>query len=153
MKGAKRILAIDLGARRIGLAATDALGLAPQGLPTLRRANRRADLARIQEVVVAMSIELVVVGHPVHLKGHAGERAREAERFAGWLRRELKLPVELFDERLTSWEAAQVLKERGDDPRDKEAVDRVAASLLLQSYLEHAALRQREPARAAPDAQ
>lgn len=148
MMNPRRILALDLGAKNIGLAVSDPLGLTAQGLPTLRRTNKHADLARIRELVEALQVERVVVGHPLHLKGFAGARAREAERFAAWLRRQFNLPVELFDERLTSWEAEQVLRERGtkDRPRTaqgrtkrKEAVDRVAASLILQAYLDQQA--------------
>jgi putative Holliday junction resolvase len=144
----KRILAIDFGGKYIGLAVSDPLGVTSRGLPTLKRANKRADLEHIRELVEALQVERIVVGHPVHLKGHAGERAKEAERFAAWLRRELKLPVELYDERLTSVEAENLLRERGESrrfgaPHSKqsrnqrvEAVNRIAAAVLLQSYLD-----------------
>ena len=139
-----RILAIDFGGKYIGLAVSDPLGLTANGLPTLKRANKRGDLDHIRELAQALQVERVVVGHPVHLKGHAGERAKEAERFAGWLRRELELPVELYDERLTSVEAENLLRERGEAaPRSRqsrnqrvEAVNRIAAAVLLQSYLD-----------------
>lgn len=142
MKSGGRILAIDLGTKNIGLAVTDPLGLTAQGLPTLRRTNRRADLARLRELVEALQIERIVVGHPLHLKGYAGARAHQAERFADWLRREFRLPVELFDERLTSWEAENRLREAGASKSErKRAVDRLAATLILQAYLAHQAAR------------
>lgn len=141
-----RILALDLGGKNIGLAVTDPLGLTAQGLPTLKRANKRADLARLREVVEALGVERIVVGHPLHLKGFAGARAQEAERFAAWLRRALRLPVELFDERLTSVEAENLLREAGarrfrTRNERKRAIDQIAATLILQSYLEHQAAR------------
>ncbi|HXE74415.1 MAG TPA: Holliday junction resolvase RuvX [Candidatus Xenobia bacterium] len=144
MKKHPRILGIDFGGKFIGLAVSDPLGVTVRGLPTLKRANKRADLDHLRELVQALGVERVVVGHPVHLRGHAGERAREAERFAAWLRRELGLPVELYDERLTSAEAENLLRERGQRaPRTRqsrtqrvETVNRLAAAVLLQSYLD-----------------
>ena len=128
--------------KNIGLAVTDPLGLTAQGLPTLRRTNKRADLARLREVVEALGVERIVVGHPLHLKGYAGARAQDAERFAAWLRRQLGLPVELFDERLTSVEAESLLREAGASRGErKRAIDQIAATLILESYLEHQAAR------------
>ena len=144
MKKHPRILAVDFGGKFIGLAVSDPLGVTVRGLPTLKRANKRADLDHIRELAAALVVERVVVGHPVHLRGHAGERAREAERFAGWLRQELELPVELYDERLTSVEAENLLRERGERPprtrqsrnQRVETINRLAAAVLLQSYLD-----------------
>ena len=142
MESRARILAIDLGSKNIGLALSDPLGLTAQGLPTLRRTNRRSDLARIRELVEAFQVEHLVVGHPLHLKGYAGARAQEAERFADWLRRELHLPVELFDERLTTAEAERLLREAGASRAErKRAADQIAATLILQTYLDQEAAR------------
>ncbi|MGH9803672.1 MAG: Holliday junction resolvase RuvX, partial [Candidatus Acidiferrales bacterium] len=81
----------------------------------------------------------IVLGHPLHMKGYASARAEEAERFAEWLRRDLKLPVELFDERLTSAEAERLMREAGASRRERrEAADRLAAQLILQAYLDRA---------------
>jgi len=135
-----RILAVDFGSKNLGLAVSDPTGLIAQGLPTLKRTNRRADLVRLRELVEALGVERILVGHPVHLKGYAGERARQAARFADWLRRELRLPVELVDERLTSVEADNLLRERGASKSErKQARDRVAAALLLQTWLDQQA--------------
>jgi len=132
-----RILALDLGSKTIGVAVSDPLGITAQGLPTLKRTQRRADLERLRELAVAYQVERIVVGHPLHLKGYAGARAQEAERFADWLRRDLKLPVVLFDERLTSAEAQRLLREAGSSPRQRrEAADQIAATLILQTYLD-----------------
>jgi putative Holliday junction resolvase len=151
VKTQPRILAIDFGGKYIGLAVSDPLGVTARGLPTLKRGHKRADLDHIRELVEALRVERIVVGHPLHLKGHAGKRAKEAERFAAWLRRELKLPVELYDERLTSVEAENLLRERGESRRfgaphwtqsrnqRVQAVNRIAAAVLLQSYLDERA--------------
>ena len=142
-----RILAIDFGSKNLGLAVSDPTRLIAQGLPTLKRANRRADLTRLRELVEAMGVERILVGHPLHLKGYAGERARQAARFADWLRRELRLPVELVDERLTSVEAEHLLHARGASKKERrESVDRVAAALLLQTYLDAHREKERAPA-------
>lgn len=141
MKSVARILALDYGTKNIGLAVSDPLGLTAQGLPTLRRTNRRADLTRLRELVEALGVTRVIVGHPLQMKGFAGARAKEAERFADWLRAALDLPVELFDERLTTVEAERHLRAVGATPAQrKRAVDQVAATLLLQSYLEREAV-------------
>jgi len=142
-----RILAIDFGSKNLGLAVSDPTRLIAQGLPTLKRTNRRADLTRLRELVEAMGVERILVGHPLHLKGYAGERARQAARFADWLRRELRLPVELVDERLTSVEAGNLLHARGASKKERrESVDRVAAALLLQTYLDAHREKERAPA-------
>lgn len=137
MNQVRRILALDLGSKNIGLAVSDPLGITAQGLPTLKRSNRRADLERLRELADAYQVERIVLGHPLHLKGYASARAREAERFADWLRRDLKLPVELFDERLTTAEAERLLREAGASRRERrEAADQIAATLILQTYLD-----------------
>jgi len=135
----RRILGLDLGSKRIGLAISDPLGLTAQGLPTLKHANRRATMERLRELTDAYQVERIVLGHPLHMKGYASARAEEAERFAEWLRRDLKLPVELFDERLTSAEAERLMREAGASRRERrEAADRMAAQLILQAYLDRA---------------
>ncbi len=137
-----RILAIDLGTKNIGLAVSDPLGLTAQPLPTLRRSNRRADLAHLGELVEALAVERVLVGHPLHLKGYAGARAQQAERFADRLQEKLEVPVELFDERLTTVEAQRLLREAGATRAERRrAADQIAAQLILQTYLDKQATR------------
>ncbi|MCH6554149.1 MAG: Holliday junction resolvase RuvX [Candidatus Acidiferrales bacterium] len=137
-----RILAIDLGTKNIGLAVSDPLGLTAQPLPTLRRSNRRADLAHLGELVEALAVERVLVGHPLHLKGYAGARAQQAERFADRLQEKLEVPVELFDERLTTVEAERLLREAGATRAERRrAADQIAAQLILQTYLDKQATR------------
>ncbi len=126
-------------------------------LATIERKNRKDDLRRLREIVREQRIKTIVVGHPLRLDGTRGEMALEAERFAERLRKQIGVPVELMDERLTSWEAQQVLEEkegrktltqraqrthrgrRGGAKRIKEAkvsVDAVAAAVILRDYLE-----------------
>ena len=142
----RRILALDLGSKRIGLAVSDPLGVTAQGLPTLKRTNRRATMERLRELTDAYQVERIVVGHPLHMKGYASSRAEEAERFAEWLRRDLRLTVELFDERLTSAEAERLMREAGASRRERrEAADKIAAQLILQTYLDRARALAPEP--------
>ncbi|MGH9710642.1 MAG: Holliday junction resolvase RuvX [Candidatus Acidiferrales bacterium] len=131
-----RILAIDYGRRRIGLAVSDELGITAVPVAALERKNRLEDIRRLREIARKYKITLVIVGSPVHLAGHAGEMAKEAARFASRIKKELGLPVELRDERLTSWEAEQTLKENAGRRREKTNVDSVAAAILLRDYLD-----------------
>lgn len=133
-----RILAIDFGTKRMGLAVSDALGMTAQGLPTLARTRIADDLARLQELVEEYSVGRVLVGNPI---GHSGGETAMSQRVAEFvekLRRRLPCPVELRDERLTSVEANRTLRETGMSiGKRQSAVDRVAAVLLLQSYLDY----------------
>lgn len=133
-------MAIDFGLRRIGLAVSDPLGITAQGLPTLQRTAIRKDIEHIRAVVEEYSVQKVVVGNPI---GHAGKTtamSRRAEEFAKKLRERLNCPVELWDERLTSVEANRMLRDAGlSISKRRQAVDRVAAALLLQNYLDHLA--------------
>ncbi|MGB0034688.1 MAG: Holliday junction resolvase RuvX [Candidatus Acidiferrales bacterium] len=133
----RRILAIDYGRKRVGLALSDELGLTAQPHATLVRTNRRNDLRRLREICLQHSVGHIVVGHPLHMNGKAGEMADEAVRFAVRLHKELGIEVELVDERLTSWEAEQTLTETNSSPRRKRSsIDDVAAAVLLRDYLE-----------------
>ncbi len=138
---AGRILAIDYGRRRIGLALSDALELLPRPLATLVRTNRREDIRRLREIVRQHGIRHIIVGHPLHLDGQVSEMGEEAARFAARIRKQLALPVELVDERLTSWEAQQVLNQtEASRPKHsrKIGLDALAAALMLKEYLERA---------------
>lgn len=128
-----RILAVDYGRRRLGLAVSDELGVTAQTLPALLRTNRRTDIRRLRELVRDKRVGTIVVGFPVHLSGRLSEMAEEAERFAMHLKKELRLPVALRDERLTSWEASEMADELGI--AKNEPVDSVSAAILLREYL------------------
>lgn len=130
MKG--RVLAIDPGERRVGLAVSDPLGITAQGLVTFDR--RDGDLvAHIEKLAREYELERIVVGNPVSMSGREGDGSARARALASDLGTRLALPVELWDERLSSAEAHRVLA--GSRP-EKGAVDRVAAMLILQGYLD-----------------
>jgi putative Holliday junction resolvase len=132
-----RILAIDYGRKRIGLALSDELQLTAQPLLVMTRANRREDLRRLRDVCRKHFVARILVGHPLHITGEAGEMADEAARFAARLRKELGIEVDLVDERLTSWQAAEMIAESGSSSRRKESsLDDVAAAIFLREYLE-----------------
>jgi putative Holliday junction resolvase len=127
-----RVLAIDPGERRVGLAVSDPLGITAQGLPTFDR--RSGDLhAHIATIVREYEVTRIVVGNPVSMSGRENETSARARALAAELGAHLALPVELWDERLSSAEAHRVL---AGSKAEKGAVDRVAAMLILQGYLD-----------------
>lgn len=128
-----RILALDYGRRRIGVAISDELGLTARPLPVLYRKNRREDIARLRKIVRANGIARIIVGLPLHLNGRRGEMAEEVSRFAGRLAKELGLAVDQLDERLTSWEAEQLAQE--SQRAAKADLDSISAAILLREYL------------------
>jgi len=133
----RRVLAIDYGRKRIGLALSDELGLTAQPLSTLVRTNRQGDVRRLREICRANGVTQIVVGHPVHMSGETSLMADEAVRFAARLRKELGIGVDLLDERLTSWEAGQMIAEVEPSSRRRRGpLDDVAAAILLREYLE-----------------
>ena len=142
------ILAVDYGRARIGLAIAEQAGI-PRPLLTLERINRNEDMRRLRELAREHHVRQIVVGLPLRLDGTSGEMAEEATRFATRLRKQLALPVDMVDERLTSWEAERLLEEQsGRALHDAKAhrkgassgrvsVDAVAAAVILKEYLEH----------------
>ena len=142
----RRILAIDYGRKRIGLALSDELGLTAQPLATFLRTNRRNDLRRLREICRKHAVARILVGHPLHMTGESSPMAEEAALFAARLQKDLGIAVELVDERLTSWEAAQTMAEVKSSSRRKRApIDDVAAAVLLRDYLEHKKQLARSP--------
>jgi putative holliday junction resolvase len=140
---AGRVLAIDYGRRRLGLAISDPLRLTARPLATWIRSNRRHDLARLRHLCREQEVSLIVVGWPLQLAGAQGEMASEAARFAERVRTDLGIPAELIDERLSSWEAEQTLaetaggKSRSRD-RKQQKLDELAAAVILRDYLRSA---------------
>jgi putative Holliday junction resolvase len=106
------VLGIDYGRARIGLALADAVTAFARPLDTLERINRNEDMRRLREIVRAHGVKQIVVGLPLRLDGTRGEMAEEASRFAQRVRKQLGVPVEMMDERLTSWEAERLLEEQ-----------------------------------------
>jgi putative Holliday junction resolvase len=132
-----RVLGLDVGARRIGIAVSDPLGITAQGLETLQRRNKRHDLAALERVIREYAVQAIVVGLPLRMSGAEGTQSEKMQVFAEELRKRFRLPVHLWDERLTSAEANRLLRETdlSIEKRGK-AVDRMAAILILQSWME-----------------
>jgi len=132
-----RVLGLDVGSRRIGIAVSDPLGITAQGLETLQRRNKREDLAALERVIREYGVREIVVGLPLRMSGAEGTQSEKMQGFAEDLRKRFRLPVHLWDERLTSAEANRLLRETelSIDKRAK-AVDRMAAVLILQGWME-----------------
>jgi len=144
------ILAVDYGRARIGLAIAETGARLPRPLLTLERVNRNEDMRRLRELAREHGVRQIVVGLPLRLDGTRGEMADEATRFAARLRKQLGVPVDMLDERLTSWEAERLLEEqsgrvthdakmnaKGGNKTARTSVDAVAAAVILKEYLEH----------------
>ena len=132
-----RILAIDYGERRIGVAVCDELGMTAQGVATITRKNREADLAAIADLVRRYGVERVVVGYPLRLDGSEGIQCEKINRFIRRLEARLSLPVTRWDETLSTCEAEELLRQGGVPPEKRRGVvDRIAASIILQRYLD-----------------
>jgi putative holliday junction resolvase len=131
-----RVLGLDLGDARIGVAVSDPDRRVAVPFGTIRT-GAPADLKAIAHLVGENQVTLVVVGHPLLLSGESGTRARHAERFASALRDFVPVPVVLQDERLSTVEAERSLQRAGVSGRDRRRVaDRSAAAVILQSYLD-----------------
>jgi len=137
-----RYLALDIGDRRIGVAVSDELGLTAQPVLTLERKRgpggiAREDLRSLARLARRFSVVGIVVGNPVHLSGDLSPQAEKTQAFAAALGELTGLPIHLWDERLTSREAHQILYEAGHARQQhRRVVDQVAATLILQSFLE-----------------
>lgn len=131
-----RVLGLDLGDARIGVAISDAARRMAVPLGTVRT-GAPADVRAIAGIIREQGVTLVVVGHPLLLSGEAGERAHHAERFAGAIEKALGVPVRLQDERLSTVEAERALRESGTSGRDRRGtIDRSAATVILQAWLD-----------------
>ena len=132
-----RILGLDVGERRIGVALSDALGLTAQGLAVLQRRSLQPDLDAICALVERHGVDTIVVGLPLTLRGEHGPQAQRITSFAEALRRRVSVPVELVDERLTTVQGERALLATGASRRRrKQVIDRVAAQLILQHFLD-----------------
>ncbi len=132
-----RILGLDVGSRRIGIAVSDPLGITAQGLETLQRRNKRHDLAALEQVIREYAVREIVVGLPLRMSGAEGTQSEMMQVFAEELRKRFRLPVHLWDERLTSAEANRLLRETEMSIEKRaKAVDRMAAVLILQGWME-----------------
>lgn len=132
-----RILALDVGKKRIGLAVSDPLGLTAQGLPNLVRTRKREDIDALARLAAEKEVGLILVGNPINMSGNEGRQSGWVREFADALESRTGLPVKLWDERLTTVEAARVLRSSGIGIEKRAAaIDRLSAVILLQSYLD-----------------
>jgi len=132
-----RILGLDYGSRRIGVAVSDPLGLTAQPLPALPREGDRKDIAAIGRLAAGMDVAAVVVGLPLLLNGDEGPQAARARGFGERLSAELSLPVTLWDERLTTVQSERHLVDSGVRRERRKVIrDSLSAMFLLQSFLD-----------------
>ena len=132
-----RILGLDYGSRRIGVAICDELGMTAQGAAIIDRKNRKADLDAIADLVSRYDIERIIIGYPLRLDGSEGVQCEKINRFCRRLETRLSLPVIRRDETLSTKEAEEILRRTGMPPKKRKGiVDRVAASIILQGYLD-----------------
>jgi putative Holliday junction resolvase len=132
-----RVLGLDPGARRIGVAVSDPMGWSAQGLPTIERQSDRQAIEEIRRIVEDLDVKRIVVGLPRNMDGTIGTQARKVLALVELLRASLGLPVETWDERLTTVAAQKSMTEtRLSRARRKLTVDRIAAQLILQGYLD-----------------
>src|SRR5215813_13518409 len=121
----------------MGLAVSDPLGITAQGLETLERKNKRADFGRLERTIREYQIREIVLGNPLRMSGQEGTQSQKVAVFAEELRQRFQLPVHLWDERLTSAEANRLLREAEVSTMKRtQAVDRMAATLILQAFLQ-----------------
>lgn len=137
IEGPGRVLAIDLGTVRVGLALSDPLRITGQPLGHLPRRALRDDLDALTSVVKDNDVAVIVIGYPLLMSGIAGERADDATAFAARLRAAIPCPIVLWDERLTTVQAERALLEGNVSRKNRrKVVDAAAAALLLQSWLD-----------------
>lgn len=130
-------LGLDVGSKRIGVAGCDGTGLIATGLTTIERSSFEQDVAKLRELVSQREVQVLVVGLPYSLDGSIGFQARTVQKLAARLARALQLPLEYVDERHTSLEAEELLKaERRSPSRHKALIDRKAAAIILQQWLD-----------------
>jgi putative Holliday junction resolvase len=146
------ILAIDYGKKRLGLALSDEFGITSRPFATWTRINRRRDLARLRDLVRQEQICRIIVGLPLHLDGRPSEISEEAKSFALRVEKAIGIPVEMVDERLSSWEARGTVAQmnsnkrsrgtsRRNEPPKKNPIDDIAAAIILREYLDRARTR------------
>jgi putative Holliday junction resolvase len=131
-----RLMGLDVGEKTIGIAISDPLGITAQGLETLKRYSKKADLARLRDLVDKYGVEKIIVGLPLNMDGTIGSAASKIEQFSIELGKKLGVPVQTWDERLSTAAAERALLQadlsRG---KRKKIIDKLAAVLILESYL------------------
>ncbi len=130
-------MGLDVGDKTIGVAICDELGFTAQGIEVIQRLGQKQEMKRLRELVLAYTIEEIVVGLPKNMNGTIGERAELCIAFADRLKQKLQLPVHMWDERLTTVSAEKTLIEADmSRKKRKKVVDKIAATFILQGYLD-----------------
>lgn len=130
-------LGLDVGKKRLGVAGCDGTGLIATGLTTIHRTSWHQDLEQLQTIIQEREVEILIIGLPYSLDGTIGAQAKQVQKFASKLQQILNLPIEFVDERLTSVEATEQLKaQKRFSSRNKGAIDRQAAAIILQQWLD-----------------
>ncbi|MEG5062399.1 Holliday junction resolvase RuvX [Microcoleus sp. B3-A4] len=130
-------LGLDIGLKRVGIAGCDGTGLIATGITTLVRSSFDRDVAYLREIVRERRVQILVAGLPYSLSGELGTQARQVQKYATRIATALELPLEYVDERLTSVEAEELMKTQGISvSQNKGAIDRKAAALILQQWLD-----------------
>jgi len=133
-----RILGLDVGEKTIGVAISDELGFTAQGIETIKRTKLTKDISRLKEIIAEYGVEEIVVGLPRNMDGSIGLRAEMIQKFANKLQTAVALPVTFWDERLTTVSAERTLLEADvSRKKRKKVIDKLAAILILQGYLDH----------------
>jgi putative pre-16S rRNA nuclease len=139
-----RVMALDVGEKKIGIAISDALLLTAQARPTLRRKNLKSDIFNLGRLVEENEVHEIVVGQPLHMSGKQSLQSERVTKFADELGKALQIPIVFWDERLTSFAAEQHLEEMGLKWRQRrDHIDKIAAMMILQSYLDNRASHNR----------
>ncbi len=143
-----RIMGLDFGSKTVGVAVSDSLLLTAQGVEIVHRKEEnklRQTLARIEELIVEYEVEEIVLGYPKNMNNTLGERIKLTNEFKEKLERRTGLPVILWDERLTTVAADKIMIEAGIRREDrKQHVDKIAAVLILQGYLDYRNMKEKE---------
>lgn len=132
-----RILGIDFGEKRLGIAVSDPLYITAQSVEVITRTNIKEDLRRIKDIVEEYKISKIIIGLPLNMNGSKGASAENAEKFGKVLRKEIPVNVEFLDERLTTAQGEKILL-AADVSREKRKkhIDKISAQLILQNYME-----------------
>jgi putative Holliday junction resolvase len=131
-----KVLGLDMGSKRIGVAVSDALGITAQGLLTLEKEKEKDLFKTLRDIILREGVEEIIVGLPLNMNGSCGPEAQSAISFADTLKDKFDLPVKLWDERMSTMEVERIMIE-ADTSRNKrkKKIDKLAAQVILQSYL------------------
>jgi len=145
-KWTMRILGLDVGSKTIGVAVSDELGMTAQGLKVIRRSAKEDDLREILAIIAQWNVDKIVVGLPKNMNGSLGKQADTVLEWIDALKNRTSIPVETWDERLSTVEASRTLLQADlSRKKRKEVIDKLAAVIILQGYLQQAGSRENDP--------